>query len=58
MTDEQEYGLYKSLIFWLGLIFLSVVLTVAAYNIADRVGPVRPYVHPAYSWPDGTPSKP
>lgn len=57
MSDEQEYRLYRALIFWFGLISMTAIVGVTAYNITDRVGPVKPYVHQEYSWPDGTPPK-
>lgn len=57
MTDEQSYKLAWWGIFWGGVFMIVLVVSVAAYNITDRIGPVKPYVHQEYSWPGGTPSK-
>lgn len=55
--SEQDYNLGRIAIHWVGVLILALIVTVSAYYLADRLGPVKPYVHMEYSWPTGVPSK-
>ena len=45
MSNEKEvsedYKLWRWFIVWAGLTLNSIIWAIAAYNIADRIGPVR-----------------
>jgi hypothetical protein len=56
MNEEHTYLFWRYFVAWFSIVMLTLILAVAAYNISDRVGPVRPYVHQEYSWPGGTPN--
>lgn len=55
MTPEQEFWIAFTK--WTALVIMTLIVSVLAYNLADRIGPVKPNVHLEYSWPSGTPSK-
>lgn len=58
MTDEQEYRVSLAGIRWgVGLVMVLIICC-TAYQIVERIGPVRPHEVQMYTWPAGTPSKP
>lgn len=49
--DKLKFSMYVQIVAIVAIVLVMLMLCVTAYNIADRVGPVRPMESNMYYWP-------